>query len=661
LSEEYRMKLLRAACSLCLGLFTLVGAHAQTLQRSDVGGGALSPPVAHGDYLYVGTGATVSAWNMADPAHPAYAGRTSVMPAHGPISALAVVGEYLFAAWSSPDGTAGITIYSLATPAQPTPAGEFDDYVQAEYKGPLGLAASGNYLYIGDSQSGLFVVNVSNPLAPAVIGTVPGVYEFDAMAVFGTQLLTTGNSFIGGRVVNVVDITAPAAPTFAGSTSLDGGSVLRAVLADGYAIGVGNDLLVYDLHDPANIAQVFSAPIDVATGAIRNGNTLYLVGDSGIQVWNFTTPATPSLLRTVAMPTFAPDQTAATPFGPLILTHTDRGVVLDATDPVNPALAASFTLPIGVSVHAAAIDANHAYFAEEGYGLAVADATTLAPLGRYDAALPADLAARDIEDISVDGGRAYLAVWGYGVLIVDLADPVHPVELGRFEFPFATAIEAHGNRVYVGSTTNGGIFKILDVSNPAAPLELGSLETSQTYDLTVRGNYAYLVDGSAFGDGGLRIVDVSNPAAPTVVGQELGCSEANGVDVSADGNTTYIACASDVNFANALRIVDTTNKASPSLLGSITLPGSLSLPDYNVAHSVVVVGNTAYVGNEDGLDEINVSNAAAPVRIARHDTGYFVSKVERAADGRIFALAQAAGVFVFTPQTGDAIFANGFD
>ncbi len=654
------MKLLRAGGFVLLSLLIFVGAlQAATLTRTDVGGGSLSPPVTHGNYLYIGTGATVSVWNMADPTHPVYAGRSSATPAHGPVSALAIVGDYLYAGWSSPDGSGGITIYSLADPGQPTGVGEFDDYVVSNYKGPIGLAASGAYLYIGDSQNGLFVADASNRLAPTVIGTVGGVYEFDAMAVFGTQLLTSGNSFIGGRLVHVIDVSAPTMPTLAGTASLDGSSVLRAVLTDGYAIGVGNDLLVYDVHNPANIIQVFSAPIDQATGAIRNGNTLYLVGDSGIQVWNFTTPGAPALLRTVPMPTFAPDQAALTPFGPLILTHTDRGVLLDAIDPANPTLAASFPLPIGVGVHAGAIDANHAWFAEEGYGLGVADASTLAPVGRYDANLPASLAARDMEDISVDAGHAYLAAWGYGVLIADLADPANPVELGRYQFPFATAIEAHGNRVYVASTTNGGVFKILDVSNPAAPQELGELATSQTYDLTVRGNYAYLVDGSAFGAGGLRVVDVSNPASPLLVGQDAGCSEANGVDVSADGNTTYIACATDENFANALRIVDTTDKAHPVVLGSITLPGSLGLPDYNNAHSVVVVGNIAYVGNEDGLDEIDVSHPAAPVWSARHETGFAVRKVERAADGRIFAFTSLAGVYVFAPS--DVIFKNGFD
>jgi hypothetical protein len=655
------MKFLRAAGSLCLGLFLVAGVRAQALQRVDVGGGKLSAPVAHAGYLYVGTGVTINAWDMADPAQPVYAGRTSSTPASGPIDALAIVGDYLYAAWSAPDGTGGVTIYSLADPAQPTVAGEYDDFVVSDYHGPMALAATGTTVYLGDAQNGLFVLDASDPLAPSVIGSSSGIFEFDAMGVFGNQLLTSGSSFIGGRIINAVDVSNPAAPVLMGNTSLDGLSVLRAVLTDGYALGVGNDLIVVDTHDGANLTQVSDTPIDPATGAIRMGNTLYLVGDSGIQVWDFANPAAPTLVRTVAMPTFAPDQAAITPFGPLVLTHTDRAVLLGTADPQQPTLAAQFTVPIGVSVHAGAFDATHAYFAEEGYGLGVADSTSLAPLGRYDANLPANLAERDMEDISVDAGRAYLAAWGYGVLIADLADPAAPVELGRFEFPFASAIEAHGNRVYVSSTTNGGIFKVLDVGNPAAPQELGSLLTSQTYDLTVRGNYAYLADGADFGDGGLRVVDVSNAAQPLVVGQDTGCPYAMGVDVSSDGNTTYIACASDTTFANALRIVDTTSRAQPLLLGSISLPGlPPNLTDYNAAYSVVVAGTRAYVGNEFGVDEIDVSDPTAPVWLTRHFTGYPVRKVERAPDGRIFGFASTSGVFVYAAP-GDAIFADGFD
>jgi len=656
-------KFVRLGCALLAGLIACASVSAANLTPADAGGGALSPPVARDGYLYVGTGATLSVWNMADPAHPVYAGRSADAPAHGPIRALTMVGEYLYAAWNTPSDTGGLIVYSLTDPAHPAVVATVDDYIASDFKRPSGLAASGNYVYVGDADNGLVVLDATDPLNPSFVGTVDGVFEFDAMATFGNTLLATGTSFIGGRNVDVIDLSNPAAPVLAGQTSLDGGTVLRAVLTDGYAIGVGIELQVYDLSDPSNIQEIFSTSIDEATQAIRDGDTLYLVGASGIQVWDFTTPSAPSLVRTVAMDAFLPDQVIDAPFGPVILTHTDRGLVLDVADPQNPALASAFNLPFGVSVHAGDFDATRAYFAEEAYGLSAMSLPALDALGRYDADLPFDPAARDMEDISVDNGRAYLSAWGFGVLIVDLSDPGAPAELGRFAFPFASTIEAHGDRVYVASTTNGGIFRILDVSDPTAPSELGSLTTSQTYGLTVRGDYAYLVDGADFGDGGLRVVDVSNPASPTVVGQDTGCAYANGIDVSADGNTAYVACGSDENFANALRIVDTTDKANPVVIGSVALPGSTQLPDFNTAYAVIVDGDTAYVGNEYGVDEVDITDPTHPVQTVRHETGYTVRALARDPAGRIVAFAGEAGTFVFdaTASVTDRIFAGGFD
>ncbi len=655
-------KFARLVGALLAGLVASASVCAANLTPVDAGGGALSPPVAQGGYLYVGTGATLSVWNMTDPANPVYEGRSAAAPAQGPIRALTMVGDYLYAAWNTPSDTGGLTVYALNDPAHPTAVAEIDDYIASDFKRPSGLAASGNYVYVGDADNGLVVLDATDALNPTFVGTVDGVFEFDAMATFGNTLLATGTSFIGGRNVDVIDLSDPAAPVLAGQTSLDGSTVLRAVLTDGYALGVGIELQVYDLSDPTNIQEVFSTAIDEATQAIRDGNTLYLVGASGIQVWDFTTPAAPALVRTVAMDAFLPDQVVDAPFGPVILTHTDRGLVLDVADAQNPTLASEFALPFGVAVHAGDFDATHAYFAEEAYGLSASALPSFDAVGRYDADLPFDPAARDMEDISVDGGRAYLSAWGYGVLIVDLSDPAAPAELGRFEFPFASTIEAHGDRVYVASTTNGGIFRILDVSDPTAPSELGSLTTSQTYGLTVRGNYAYLVDGADFGDGGLRVVDVSNASSPTLVGQDTGCPYANGIDVSADGNTAYVACASDESFANALRIVDTTDKANPVLIGSVALPGSTQLPDFNTAYAVIVDGETAYVGNEYGVDEVDISDPAHPVQTVRHETGYAVRSLARDPAGRILAFAGEAGTFLFDAgAVADRIFSSGFE
>jgi hypothetical protein len=650
----------RVAQWLLFGLLQLAcTTSAMALTLTHAGGGALSPPVTRGDYLYVGTGASLTVWNLADPAEPVLAGG-SAAPAPGPIRALAMVGDYLYAAWNTPLDTGGILVYSLADPAHPAVVADFEDYIDSDFKRPSGLGASGNYVYVGDADNGLVVLDASDPLAPEFVTLVGGIYEFDAMAVFGDTLYSSGSSFIGGRLVHIVDLSDPALPVETGSVSMDGSSVLRAVLTDGYAIGVGNDLLVYDLTDPANATQIFSAPIDVATHAIRHDANLYLVGASGIQVWDFTDPAAPALLDTVAMATFLPDQAADTPLGPVILTHTDRGFVLDIADPAAPVLAGGFVLPGGVAAHAGEVTGGRLFVAQEAWGLGVADPASLAPLGLYDADLPPDPAARDFEDVSVDGDHAYLSAWGYGVLIADLADPVAPVEVGRFAFPFASTIEAVGDRVYVASATNGGILRILDVSDPANPAQLGSLLTSQTYDIEVRGDYAYLVDGADFGDGGLRVVDVSDPAAPTLVGQDTGCSYANGLDVAADGNTVYIACSSNETFANELRIVDTSDKANPMVVGSVTLPGSEQLPDYNVAYSVVVDGDVAYVGNENGVDEIDIATPTAPAWVARYPTGYSVRKVALAPDGRLFAFASQAGVFVLDPVA-DRVFTSSFE
>lgn len=645
----------RLATLLLFGLFQLIFAgSAAALTLTDVGGGALSPPITHGDYLYIGTGASLTTWNLADPAEPVLAGG-SATPAPGPIRAVAMVGDYLYAAWNTTVDTGGILVYSLADPAHPVVVAQVDDYVDSDFKRPAGLGVSGNYVYVGDADNGLVVLDASDPLAPEFVTLVGGIYEFDAMAVFGDTLYSSGSSFIGGRLVHIVDISDPALPVETGSASMDGSSVLRAVLSDGYAIGVGNDLLVYDLTDPPNAAQIFSAPIDQATHAIRHDANLYLVGASGIQVWDFATPSAPVLLDTVAMDTFLPDQAADTPLGPVILTHTDRGFVLDIADPANPVLASEFVLPAGVAVHAAAFDAGHVFFAEEAYGLGVADPASLAPIGRYDADLPPDPSARDFEDIAVESGHAYLAAWGYGVLIVDLADPAAPVEVGRFEFPYASTIEAQGDRVYAASATNGGILRILDVADPTNPQQLGELFTNQTYDLEVRGDYAYLAD-----EGGLSIVDVSAPATPVVVGQDTVCSFANGVSVSDDGDTAYLACSSNANFHNELRIIDTSDKANPIPIGSITLPGSEQLPDYNVAFAVVVDGDVAYVGNENGIDEIDISTPSAPVWVSRYPTGYAVRQLALAPDGRVFAFAGQAGVYVLDPVA-DRVFTSGFE
>jgi hypothetical protein len=76
---------------------------------------------------------------------------------------------------------------------------------------------------------------------------------------------------------------------------------------------------------------------------------------------------------------------------------------------------------------------------------------------------------------------------------------------------------------------------------------------------------------------------------------------------------------------------------------------------------VIVDGNTAYVGNEYGVDEVDITDPTHPVQTARHETGYTVRALARDPAGRIFAFASEAGTFVFGVGVADRIFAGGFD
>jgi hypothetical protein len=107
-----------------------------------------------------------------------------------------------------------------------------------------------------------------------------------------------------------------------------------------------------------------------------------------------------------------------------------------------------------------------------------------------------------------------------------------------------------------------------------------------------------------------------------------------------------------------LRIVDTSDKANPVLIGSIALPGSAQLPDYNTAYAVIVDGDVAYVANDYGVDEVDIRDPSQPVEAARHEIGYSVRSLARLPDGRVLAFAGEAGTFVFAR---DSIFADGFD
>ena len=144
------------------------------------------------------------------------------------------------------------------------------------------------------------------------------------------------------------------------------------------------------------------------------------------------------------------------------------------------------------------------------------------------------------------------------------------------------------------------------------PVELVSQWGGPAHSVAVSGHFAYVCLGP-----GLCVFDVADPAQPRFLGKvDLG-ARANDVvlsgnlafvDVVVSGNLAYVA-----DYDAGLQIIDVSNPAAPVRRGAYDTSGWAS--------GVYVSGNLAYVADYyNGLLIIDVSNPTVPVRLGGYET-----------------------------------------
>jgi hypothetical protein len=191
-----------------------------------------------------------------------------------------------------------------------------------------------------------------------------------------------------------------------------------------------------------------------------------------------------------------------------------------------------------------------------------------------------------------------------GLMIVNVADPANPAELGRLDTPgSAKDVTVQGGFAYVADGAMG--FRIIDIENPAAPAQVGFVDTpGDAQDIALADGFAFVADGG----GGLRIITVANPAAPAEIGS-YGVAPGHISDVATQGDYAYLA-----GFYDGLSVVDISDPAHPAQVGRVALPG--------YARSVAVAGGIAYVACQPhetgyaqtgGMSIVGVLDPANPV------------------------------------------------
>jgi len=280
-------------------------------------------------------------------------------------------------------GQTGLTMVDISDPQQPRLTGTVFDYVNTQYT----VALMGNYVLSTEAEGGLAIYDLTEPggLLPSYLAApsvdVPGPPAFAQTSNASNLYFAIANAVFGGGVLDYDLRTQPPTPVGGFSTS---SSLCQALaLSNSYLyVGATDSLRVLDVSNPASLTQVDSISGGISALAVT-GNSLF----AG--------------------------------------TVDNRLVVYDISQPANPSQRTNLNLP-GLPIEFV-ISGNLLLVADSSAGLLIYNITTPSAPVLLSQTTP----STSVTDIVVDGNLALLAAWDGGLVIVDITNPAAPQLVGQ--------------------------------------------------------------------------------------------------------------------------------------------------------------------------------------------------------------------------------------
>jgi CSLREA domain-containing protein len=452
------------------------------------------------------------------------------------------------------------------------------------------IAVVDGIAYVADGSAGLRLYDVSDPAAPALLGSLDTDAAGDVAVVGNRAFVADGSS--GLRVVDVSDPSSPREITGLGAT----GPAHQVEIEDGlvYVLDAGFGLRVFD---PMTLAPVGAlAVVDSPAYLTVAGGVAYVADRSiGLRLLDVSDPAAPEAVGFLYLSVL--DVEVAGTLAYLGESGVSGSVglrIFDVSDPSDPDEVGTFETGGAADVE---IVGDLAYLASRG--LRVVDVSNpAAPVGLGSLLLASG-------PLEVADGVAYTAAGSAGLLVTDVSEPTRPARLGSL--PVAGwDVEVAGDHAYAAGLS-GGVhgLHIFDVSDPAMP-RVGFVEIffgEEIRDVEVAGSFAYL----GVYNSGLHVIDVSDPRDPVQVGwfQDFGPFGEVGVDGG-------IACASGIA---GMHVIDVSNPYAPSELALFPLH-----PER--VEDVEIQDGLAYAADTTRLRVIDLSNPAAPFEFGALDGAF---------------------------------------
>ena len=204
-------------------------------------------------------------------------------------------------------------------------------------------------------------------------------------------------------------------------------------------------------------------------------------------------------------------------------------------------------------------------------------------------------------NLSIDPvtGYAYmLNSDGNGIVIIDLHDPIRPVDVGMVPVPDSHDVFARGDTLYVAEG-RAPTFSMWDVSQKGMPELIGRVTVPQPGYVhnvwpTDDGRYALTTEETV--DKTVKVWDLSDPENPTLIGDWLGESRlAHNVQI--DGDYAFVS-----HYASGVYVLDITDITRPRVVAQHdTYPANNAAAFYgNWGVSMPTPGGYLYTSNLEG-------------------------------------------------------------
>ncbi|MFQ5980790.1 MAG: LVIVD repeat-containing protein [Candidatus Heimdallarchaeota archaeon] len=235
----------------------------------------------------------------------------------------------------------------------------------------------------------------------------------------------------------------------------------------------------------------------------------------------------------------------------------------------------------------------------------------------------------------MDGNIIYVGDGAAGLTIINISDPYNPQFITQYLGGYAWDVQIVDNVAFVAlgwidASLKSGL-DLVNVTDPSNPVLIVDLNTQGLItDIDVEGDLLFLSDSQD----GVLIYDISNPINPALVGQYDGLATGE-PDYSFDvvGDFLYVVSWTE----GRLHILDISDP------GDILMVGGFTSSDSYI--SVRVFDELAYLGGEQGLTVLNISNPSNPVEIGQYSEIGRVTDVHKR-DNIIFLATEASGLVI---------------